>query len=182
MRSLSRTSRFGSLLVVLLACSGCPSDDDVPVDAADVDVPRTDVGAGVDASVGRIEIGTGLTDFIEVEDGGDVELVMGPQGGWHVDVALRLYDLDPMDMQLTIEGFDITDDESATIQIERLLTLRRVREEDDHYLRVGDQLVFTVADGSQAEGRDIRIEVQATQADGGVGRASKVIHVVDLMP
>lgn len=168
--------------MLLFWCWACPSDDDTPIDAAGVDVPGTDVGEGVDASVGRIEIGTGLSEFIEIDDGADVELVMGPQGGWHVDVALRLYDLDPMDMQLTIEGFDITDDESATIQIERLLTLRRVREEDDHYVRLGDQLVFTVADGSQAEGRDIRIEVEARQADGGVGRASKVIHVVDLMP
>ena len=152
------------------------------MDAGRTDAPSPDVGAGVDASVGRIEIGTGLTEFIEVADGGDVELVMGPQGGWHVDVALRLYDLDPMDMQLVIEGFYVEDDESATIEIERLLTLRRVRDEGDHYLRVGDQLVFTVTDGSQVEGRDIRIEVQAIQADGGVGRASKVIHVVDLMP
>lgn len=154
----------------------------MPTDAGESpDVPRIDVG-DVDASTGRVEIGTGLTEFIDIDDGDDVELVMGPQGGWHVDVALRLYDLDPADMQLLIEGFYVEDDESATIQIERLLTLRRVRDEGDHFLRVGDQLVFTVADGSLVEGRDIRIEVQAIQADGGIGRASKVIHVVDRMP
>lgn len=155
----------------------------MPMDAGEnPDVPRVDVGADVDASTGRVEIGTGLTEFIDIDDGDDVELVMGPQGGWHVDVALRLYDLDPQDMQLLIEGFYVEDDESATIEIERLLTLRRVRDEGDHFLRVGDQLVFTVADGSLVEGRDIRIEVQAIQASGGTGRASKVIHVVDRMP
>ena len=170
-------------LLVLVLSWGCPSEDDDPTDVGPgTDAPRVDAGEGVDASVGRIEIGTGLSEFIDVAEGADVELVMGPQGGWHVDVALRLYDLDPMDMQLEIEGFYVEDDESATIQIERLLTLRRVRMEDDHYVRLGDQLVFTVADGSQVEGRDIRIEVRAIQADGGVGRASKVIHVVDFMP
>ena len=77
-------------------------------------------------------------------EGGDVELVNGPQGGWHVDVTMRIYGLDPQELTMRIEGYDAATDESIGIPIERVLTERRVQPEDDHWLRVGDQLIFAI--------------------------------------
>ena len=36
-----------------------------------------------------LELGTGVTEFEPLDDGDDIELVAGAQGGWHLDAALR---------------------------------------------------------------------------------------------
>lgn len=183
--------RAGLLLWVGLACAllGCPGDDDVVQDAGPgVDAPGTDGGSppadapGVDADAfvaPRLEIGTGLVEFIEVAEGDDVELVAGPQGGWHVDVAIRLYGMNPMDMTLEIHGFDDATDEQLTVPIRRILTMRRVRDQGDHFLRLGDQAVFMVLSPEEAVARDLRLEVRAVPAEGEGASATKVVHVID---
>lgn len=47
-----------------------------------------------DASV---ELGTGTTDFIPLSDGDELEVVPGPQGGFHFHVHARMTGLDPGD-------------------------------------------------------------------------------------
>ncbi len=177
--------RTALICLMLLACD-C-GDDTTPADAGADTATTPDSGdrdADRDADVGsaRIEVGTGLTDFVEVEDGDDVELVMGSQGGWHVDVALRLYGMEPMDMLIAIHGFDTSSGDEVTIPIERVLTRRRVRDLGDHWLRLGDQAVFMITEASQASDRDLRLEVSATPLDGPTVQAEKRFHVVDRLP
>ncbi|MEM9071183.1 MAG: hypothetical protein AAGE52_21915 [Myxococcota bacterium] len=157
-------------------CS-CGDDDGMERDAG-----SADASADVTVSEGRVEIGTGLTDFAEVAEGGTLELVNGAQGGWHVDIATQLYGLEPMDLNLRMQGFDVETGESRTIVVERILTRRRVRDEGDHFLRLGDQLVFMVVDGSEVVGRSIRVEVEATPMGGTTVRAEKTIQIVDDVP
>ncbi|MBX3274410.1 MAG: hypothetical protein KF729_29365 [Sandaracinaceae bacterium] len=42
----------------------------------------------------RIEVGTGTWRYEPLEDGDGVPLVFGAQGGWHLWVAVRAYDVD----------------------------------------------------------------------------------------
>jgi len=180
-----RSLLFVSLLVLPLAA--CPGDDDAPPvgrdGGADAGSPSADGGGeGDDAATPsgpRVEIGTGITSFVPVADGEDVELVMGPQGGWHIDVTLRLYEMDPMDMRLNIDGYDADTGEMLALPIERILTTRRVREEDDHWLRLGEQLVLGIASPAEAVGKDVRIVVRAMPVEGEGASAEKTVHVID---
>lgn len=174
-----------SLLVSAAACGDDASVADAGgrLDAGNADAGAADVGGtDAEAPAQRVEVGTGLTDFEPIPDGSEVELVMGAQGGWHIDIATRLYGMDPMDLNLRIQGFDAETDGLITIVVERVLTRRRVRDEGDHYLRLGDQLVFAVEDGSQAVGKRVRVEVDATPAGGATVHAEKTVVIVDRMP
>lgn len=167
------------LFLLLLSMAFACGDDSPPSDGG----ADSAADAPVDATLpetARIEIGTGLTEFIEVPDGGDTELVAGPQGGWHVDIALRLYDLEPEGLFLRIEGEDADTAERVAIPIERVLTARRVRPQGDHLLRLGDQLVMTITMPSEVVDRDIRIRLVARpEGVSGEVMAERVFHIID---
>lgn len=173
--------RIASLLL-LLALVHCGDDaPPPPVDGSRRD-GGTDATAEPDVLVSgepRITIGHGLTAYEDVPEGGDAELVAGPQGGWHVNLALRIYSIDPEDLSIRIEGFDAETGDVLSIPIERILTSRRVRREDDHYLRLGDQLIFMITMPSEAVGRDLRVELTAMPTAGGVFTATHTFHAVD---
>ncbi len=42
----------------------------------------------------ELEVGTGATEFVELSSGGELELIHGPQGGYHVEIGLRAAHLD----------------------------------------------------------------------------------------
>jgi hypothetical protein len=164
------------LLCLCLAFSAC--GDDAPPDDGERDAgPPADLGGEP-----RVEIGTGVTSFIAIDDGADVELVNGPQGGWHVDVTLRLFQVDPQELTMRIEGYDVTSGDSIGIPIERVLTERRVQPEDDHWLRVGDQLIFAIEGPEEVVDTDVRIEARITTPEGASASAEKVVHVIDEVP
>ncbi len=60
---------------------------DTGIDATTDTGPEPDVSMPVDFEIGRIDGGTGL--FEPIEDGSVVDLVHGPQGGFHVEVFVR---------------------------------------------------------------------------------------------
>jgi len=163
-------------LCLCLALSAC-GDDSSDGDAPDLSVPPDLAGAEP-----RVEIGTGVTTFIPITDGDDVELVNGPQGGWHVDVTLRLYDVNPQELTMRIEGYDAESEMAIGVPIERILTERRVQPEGDHWLRLGDQLIFAIEAPDQVVDTDVRIEVRITTPEGATATAEKVVHVIDEEP
>ena len=157
----------------------CSCGDDLP--------PRPDGGGGDGAvdmggATPRLELGTGVTTFVDIADGADVELVNGPQGGWHVDVTMRIYDVDPQELLMRIEGYDVATGESIGIPIERVLTERRVQREGDHWVRLGDQLIFAITSAAEVTETDVRIEARVTSPEGARATAEKVVHVVDREP
>ncbi len=46
----------------------------------------------------EIEIGAGTTGFLSLSDGDEIELVHGPQGGYHLEIGLRGRHLDNSDL------------------------------------------------------------------------------------
>ena len=165
------------LLCLVLALAACGDDAPPPDDTTPRDAGELDLGGPP-----RVEIGTGVTEFVEVADGADVELVNGPQGGWHVDVAMRLYSVDPQELTMRIEGYDAATDMAIGVPIERTLTERRVQREGDHWLRVGDQLIFAIEAPEEVVGSDVRIEARIVTPEGVSAEAQKVVHVVDEAP
>ena len=165
------------LFLCLCLAFGACGDDDSDDDALDMSEPRDLAGAEP-----RVDIGTGVTTFVPIADGADVELVNGPQGGWHVDVTLRLYDVNPQELTMRIEGYDVASGMPVGVPIERILTERRVQPEADHWLRLGDQLIFAIEGPEEVTDTDVRIEVRITTPEGATATAEKVVHVIDEEP
>ncbi len=45
--------------------------------------------AAQDSDADRLELGTGTTVFMPIEDGDEIDLVRGAQGGWHIWLSIR---------------------------------------------------------------------------------------------
>jgi hypothetical protein len=85
-------------MVLLLALGGCPTD------------PPTPPGEEF------LEVGSGEWRFEPIEDGAEVDLVHGSQGGWHVWISMRTEGLDParveMELVTEVEGMPETRERS----------------------------------------------------------------------
>jgi hypothetical protein len=174
------------------ACSGGGGSSDAGSDgdaAMTSDTGAPDASSPTDAGPTdpRIEIGTGTEAFEALGPGTTVELVNGPQGGYHVQIAFRLWGIDPEGLLIAAHGYDATTGDEITIPAERVLTARRVSVEGDHLLRLGDRLVFTttdpttVYDPATSMGTDLRITATFTPAVGDPVTAETTTTVVDLM-
>jgi hypothetical protein len=67
-----------ALSILALLALGCPNDPDDPADAG-------------------VTLGTGTTEFEPLGEGDSLEVVAGPQGGFHFHVHARMSGLDPGD-------------------------------------------------------------------------------------
>ena len=85
---------------------GLPEDTSVPVDTSPPPHPCED-------KTPRIEIGTGELDFEVLEDGAALEIIHGPQGGWHLVGSVQaLYLTSPVHIHYEIfnaEGVRVSD-------------------------------------------------------------------------
>jgi len=193
MTSRASSRALGLFVLLLAACGGGGGNSDAGVSP---DAAPTDAGAGVDATppgdaatiVPRIEIGGGTDAFEPLGPGSTAELVHGPQGGYHVQIAFRLWGIDPEGLLIQAHGYDATTGDEITIPAERILTARRVSMEGDHLLRLGDRLVFTttdpttVYDPATSTGTDLRITATLTPAIGDPVMAETTTTVVDVTP
>lgn len=161
-----RTRVFALIVAVFLAaCDGTESGTD----------------AGPDAQAGqtaRVELGGGTANFEPIGD--TMELVAGPQGGWHFFVTCRLYDL-------TLEGITLSyaiERDGATISMPLSLVLpeSRFTREGDHWLRAGDFVVFDITMPSDVVGDTVTVSVTADPTDGDPVSDSATVMVVDEMP
>lgn len=84
--------------------------------------PAADPCPSLDAGPPAVDLGTGLDRFIALPDGAELEVVHGPQGGWHVEVSARLSGFDPEGIPLR---FEVQDESGAIVAEVRLALLRR---------------------------------------------------------
>jgi hypothetical protein len=148
------------------------------VGCGDVASPPFD-GGGV---APRVQIGTGTSAFVELPaSGGLIELVHGPQGGYHVELAARIWGLDPEALRITYRVVRRSDGVvlSATPYV---LSPARVVQEGDHLLRTGDIAVLDVAGPMDVVSEDIELTLIARARDGNEASDTRVATVVDEMP
>ncbi len=72
-----------ALLAGALAVGSCDATNGTAGPSPPIDVPDT-------PDTLSVEVGTGVAAFEPLVDGGEVELVFGPQGGFHVWTGVRL--------------------------------------------------------------------------------------------
>lgn len=160
------------LLAATLLCA-CGSTPSAPTAASDA-------GAD-DAPVGplTIALGEGLTRYTPLPaDGGAIELVLGPQGGWHLDLAARVSGASPEG--LTLE-YAVRTAAGATIHVPTRVSLnaRRVLADGDGFVRVGDRAVLDVRDGNALVDAVVELSVLAADARGRSARDARLARVVD---
>jgi hypothetical protein len=158
------------LAATLGACGGDGDANDGGADVIRVDAPRGEAP--------RVELGTGRTSFVEIpEAGAELELVAGPQGGWHIDVTTRLYDLAIEQLLLT---YEITRD-GDVVSMPRQFMLREalVLREGDHYLRAGDFVPFEITQPADIVGDTVVVRVTAEAVDGARAEDQRTVTIVD---
>jgi hypothetical protein len=161
-------TRLGPPLFVLLLAS-CASAPD-PTDAAYDD----------DGVAGRIEIGTGLAAFEPITEDGttQLELVHGPQGGYHVYVSMRVWGVAPSTF-----GWRVTRVSDGHVLASFMLAAgpTAFATVGDHLERVGERAIFDTTDPASALG-PLRLEATVTDARGSSVTSVAMGVVVDREP
>ncbi len=159
------------------------------MDGAAMDAGVTD-GSGMDgdvcAEVGApsFTLGTGVSAFeLLPSEGAVLELVRGPQGGFHVYGAVRLARIDPDGAELDYEVRRADDGSTLTLVRRVRLSRRRIQLRTGGCMfRLGDLLIFDPDRFSvPADVEGLQVEVSATlrTADGVDFQDARAVRLVD---
>ena len=110
-----------------------------------------------------LELGTGSWRFEPVEDGQEVELIRGAQGGWHVWVALRTTGVDDDQLPMVLEVQPADDSRPAQITEVPI----RLDPPDDEGRRKLVGWPAILEDPSCLIGEMIRVEARLSMQDDG---------------
>jgi len=163
--------RWRPLLSFVLVLAGCDPGGGMGIDAGpDAMVPEA-----------RVELGTGTSTFVALPaTGAELELVHGPQGGYHVFVTARLYGLEPEGLSLTFDAADADTGAAVGHRTAIGLVAARVQREGDHYVRAGDILILDDGNPDNVRGHTLDVTVTATEADTGRSASDhRVALIVD---
>lgn len=152
------------LLVALALGCGCgsPGRDD----AGSPDAPAPEP---------RVELGTGRSTFVPID--GELELVAGPQGGWHVDVCARMWHLRADGLRITYEASRAGVPLHVPIELE--LDSRHLRHDGDHWLRRGDVLQLAIASPAEVVGAELELRVRVEDRAGAAAEDARTAMIVD---
>lgn len=151
--------------LLALGCGGGDSSSDAGFDAGEPDAGPFEGDAGPGGP--RVVLGTGTTGFVPIPLTGapEMDLIRGPQGGWHVHASVRLHELDIDGLVLTYEIQD-ADGVARNFPSEIVLSERRLMREGDHWLRVGDRVIFDITEPAEVEGSVMRLRAIADPPGG----------------
>jgi hypothetical protein len=127
---------------------GCPQTEALPlVDGShpsDGTAPPDAPGdAGLDGAVATLAVGAGPSSYAPLEDGDELSLHMGIQGGWHVYPAARGRGVGPAGCVLAYDLLEPDTGESVAVSRNILLADNRVLwNDDDSWDRFGDALII----------------------------------------
>jgi hypothetical protein len=108
----------------------------------------------------RVEAGHGLTEFALLEDGGGIEMVLGSQGGWHIDLAAHVEGTPPDDHFLFYRVWNLDHTEQISYPIKAFANDSVIERDDGSFDQVGIRTVFAIEDPDEVRGRSWLVEVQ----------------------
>jgi hypothetical protein len=128
----------------------------------------------------RIVLGTGRSRFEPLPPvGAELELEAGSQGLWHIFASVEIYGVEPNQLPLAYEVRDRASGELLTLPNEVLLSERRVLRDGDHWVRIGDRLVFDIASPSGVAGDTVEITATVMPEGEPVLSDARAVRVVD---
>jgi hypothetical protein len=161
--------------------AGRPLDrDDSAIDFEVAD-PSPSIAVGdATGGAGWVRLGAGGTSFIPLADGDPVELVAGPQGGFHVDVGLQFGGFGPGGVVLSYDAVDPATAQRVSFVTEGLTTAASVTVSEDGWERLGDRVVLDVRTADEAVGRELVLRVTGS-VDGAAASDERRVVIVDLL-
>jgi hypothetical protein len=128
----------------------------------------------------RVVLGTGTSAFVTIPDeGAELELIAGPQGGWHVDLTARIWDLDLDRLRIRYEALPIGGTAPISVPTELELSPLRVVREGDHWLRAGDFLQMDVTNPAEVVGMELDVSVYVRDLAGRTAQDTRRARIVD---
>jgi len=152
------------------------NDSSADFSAGDPDPGQPPPSEGITGTP-ELELGTGWDVFTPLADGGDIELVAGIQGGWHLDVSTRFAGFGPNGVHLVYEALT-TNADRVSFTTEAVLSEFSVLEDDDGWARVGDRVVLDIASAGDVVGETLIVRVTA-ELDGQTWSDERSWVVVD---
>lgn len=156
-------TRTRIVLAIAAAVSlvGCPEPGDAPAPLA---CAGADAGALACVSV-RVRTPT-------------TELVHGPQGGWHIDVAAAFAGIDPSGLTLEYTARR-ADDEALLGAVEYRITPRLLTMEGDAFVHDDDLLVLEILAPGEIVGADLDVSARLLREGLELARDQVRVRVVD---
>ena len=184
-----------TLALVLLATAGggCGPDPDNG-DGSEAGSPDVAGSPAQDAAAAEgcedcprpspFELGTGVTRFEPLPpEGGRLELTRGPQGGFHVYGAVRLWVERPDGAELRYRVLDASSGAELTFLRRARLRERGLLREGNAWVRLGDLLIFMARDPAEVAGTEAIVEATLRLADGsGPWVETRRVLLVDEVP
>jgi hypothetical protein len=114
----------------------------------------------------RIVAGAGLSAFMALADGDPVEIIAGPQGGWHLDLGARIEGVPAMGLL----RYTLRNDAGVVVSLpaEYAVDPARVMPSGEGWTRVGDRAVLDVRSPDEVSGRPLTLDVRFTTNLGRV--------------
>ena len=162
-----------------LGASGCGNPAPTPADAA-ADLPGSDGGVIVDPT---LELGTGQSSWESLPEGARVELIHGPQGGYHLFARFRERELGG-DVRVTfrvvpVDGGEAINDPTDRIRVLEGRGLIRTAQgwESASALLV---ILVRVQAPSEVVGRSFVLEANLTHTgSGATATIRRTITIID---
>ena len=133
--------RLAACAVIAIACASCatqPSASDANEDARDAP---------------WLELGTGLMAYEALpDDDPTLELVQGPQGGWHVHLSLRMHGFAPVELRYVVTRVR---DERVVCLLPLVVRAGTFVDRGDVSERVGDFAIFDIDVPSEIVGEEV---------------------------
>ena len=153
------------LACTITACGALPVENDAAIDAD---------------QTASLEIGTGLEAYEELpNEAPTLEIVHGPQGGYHVYLSMRVAGLEPDTLLWRVVR---TRDGYVFANLELSARPGTFRPIDGALERVGDWVVLTVNSPADVTMDELRVEARATSRAGVTASAMRVVRIVDDEP
>lgn len=140
----------------------------------------TDAGAPPDSAGAAVVLGTGSASFEDLPEGSEIELIAGPQGGFHVLVSMRLVGFDRE--EIGVEYVVTPTGEGGPLSMPTVLVLdaNRFVREGDALLRVGDFVVMqNDLRPEDLNGVEARIEATVRDRRGVTASDERTVTIVD---
>lgn len=142
---LARSALCTGWLTVGLGLAGCPGDEP-------------------DGPLRQLEVGTGLS-FTPIEEGSTLELHSGGQGGQHVFVSLRVWELTNVRAKVELSLERVSDGERVSDPYAVNLRFAEAMRAGEPATLEG--LLLVIEDPSEAVGRELRLSASFESASSG---------------
>ncbi|MBL9025819.1 MAG: hypothetical protein JNL21_26730 [Myxococcales bacterium] len=163
--------------LLLIGCLGACGESDLAAGGGGANEGAG--GSSLPSSL-SIELGAGRTEFVELpSEGATLELVSGPQGGWHLEITLRMTSYDGELVTLDYRASDVGGTALGYPAEYPVDADNLVLAADGRYERVGDRVVLNIAGPDEVKDSDVLVECRVWRGGTQLAETSRVVRVLD---